>query len=215
MTQLQGTALNQDEGNDAPLSSSSGRSRRLAINNVNDKLTKEYKADPNDGDHTVDVGVLLHQVEEGNDNEEENNHYGHGHDPKYEGMNKHDHDDGRHSIHGSERRHLEVVGDVCPDEDKVVCDGGSVADGRSCAEACEGQCCVGTDACTGFSGSVCKDGGSCSGGKANVQFCVGVLVINHATGLPSMMVDQSDQLSTRVMPLKLVTRLPIKDQSDY
>ena len=74
MTQLQGTALNQDEGTDAPSSSSSGRSRRLAINNVNDRLTKEYKANPNDGDtvkpnkvpNTVDVGVLLHQVKKGN-----------------------------------------------------------------------------------------------------------------------------------------------------
>ena len=177
VTQLQGTALNQDEGTDAPSSSSSGRSRRLAINNVNDRLTKEYKANPNDGDHTVDVGVLLHQVEEGNDNEEENNHYGHGHEPEYEGMNKHD-DDG-HSIHESER-HLEVVGDVCPDEDKVVCANGFVADGRSCAEACGntvqdsgfgytasgGDCCTGYLPCKGFSGTICRDGSSCSGGKA-------------------------------------------------
>ena len=177
VTQLQGTALNQDEGTDAPSSSSSGRSRRLAINNVNDRLTKEYKANPNDGDHTVDVGVLLHQVEEGNDNEEENNHYGHGHEPEYEGMNKHD-DDG-HSIHGS-KRHLEVVGDVCPDDLKVVCDGGSVADGRSCAEACGntvqhiaygyiasgGDCCSGYLSCKGFSGTICRDRSSCSGPRA-------------------------------------------------
>ena len=175
VTQLQGTALNQDEGTDAPSSSSSGRSRRLAINNVNDKLTKEYTANPNDGDHTVDVGVLLHQVEEGD--EEENNHYGHGHEPEYEGMNKHD-DDG-HSIHESER-HLEVVGDVCPDELQVVCVNGFVADGRSCAEACGntvqhiaygyiasgGDCCSGYLSCKGFSGTICRDRSSCSGPRA-------------------------------------------------
>ena len=223
MAQLQGTALIEDEGNDVPSGSSSG-SHRLAINNVNDRLTKEFKANPNDGDtvkpeevHTVDVGVLLHQVEEGDYNEEENNDYGYGHDPKYEGVND-NHDD--HSIHESER-YLEVVGDVCPDELQVVCVDGLVDDGRSCAEACDGKCCVGTDACTGFSGSVCKDGSSCSGGKAcsNAttldQFCVGVMVLGLVSGLP-MMEYRSDQLSTRVMMSLHAARLPVEvDRSDH
>ena len=194
VAQRQGTALGQTgNDNDTPLSSSSG-SRRLAINNVNDRLTKKYGANtygddtavkPNKEPNTVDVGVLLHQVEEGNDNEEENNHYGHGHEPEYEGMNKHDNNG--HSIHESER-HLEVVGNVCPNEDKVVCvNGMAEVNGLpvSCAVACGntiqyvtksygdfsytfsvatgGQCCVGQDACKNFTGSVCKDNISCSG----------------------------------------------------
>ena len=36
----------------------------------------------------------------------------------------------------------------------------------SCEEACEGECCVGIEACTGFTGQVCKDGVSCNGKKA-------------------------------------------------
>ena len=197
MTQLQGTALNQDEGTDAPSSSSSG-SRRLAMNNNKDKHTKKYGTNtygddtavkPNKEPNTVDVGVL-HHVEDYNYNEEENNHYGNGHDPKYEGMNKHD-DDGRHSIHEGERR-LEVVGDVCPDELQVVCVNGlAEVNGQSvsCAEACgndsivtsvfpvgytasNGDCCTGFSPCKEFSGTICRDGSSCSGTyacyKANI-----------------------------------------------
>ena len=52
----------------------------------------------------------------------------------------------------------------------VVCDDGyqKSADGQiiqSCAEACEGKCCVGFFSCQGFTGNICKDG-SCSGWQA-------------------------------------------------
>lgn len=47
----------------------------------------------------------------------------------------------------------------------VSCTAGFVADGQTCYEACGGAggalCCVGTDACSGFTGYVCKDGYSC------------------------------------------------------
>ena len=56
----------------------------------------------------------------------------------------------------------------CHPEDIVECvDGMSGAGAETCKEACDGDCCVGTtgspDACTGFTGRVCKDGYSCNG----------------------------------------------------
>lgn len=48
----------------------------------------------------------------------------------------------------------------------VVCEGGYVENGDTCAFACDGDCCYGSDACTSFTGQVCKDGNSCSGEKA-------------------------------------------------
>ena len=56
----------------------------------------------------------------------------------------------------------------CPQEDIVVCvDGGSEVGGShvTCQAACDGKCCdyEGADACTGFTGRVCKDGYSCTG----------------------------------------------------
>lgn len=59
----------------------------------------------------------------------------------------------------------------CAPEDIVDCvDGYSTyVNGRgdtvtvSCEVACEDACCVGTDACLNFTGSVCKDSKSCSG----------------------------------------------------
>ncbi len=46
---------------------------------------------------------------------------------------------------------------------------------RPCAYACEGKCCVGYDACDGFTGKVCKDG-SCNGkaacSKADIPFVI-------------------------------------------
>ena len=57
----------------------------------------------------------------------------------------------------------------CPKEDVVDCDSGILASNSSvtCADACEGECCVGTtgspDACEGFTGRVCKDNYSCNG----------------------------------------------------
>jgi hypothetical protein len=57
----------------------------------------------------------------------------------------------------------------CPPEDIVECvDGVLTSDtSQSCVDECDGDCCVGTtgspDACTGFTGRVCKDGYSCTG----------------------------------------------------
>ena len=63
-------------------------------------------------------------------------------------------------------------------QDFVECDGGRSEVGIygggsgysgstvSCKVACDGKCCVGpndSDACTGFTGRVCKDGYSCTG----------------------------------------------------
>ena len=57
--------------------------------------------------------------------------------------------------------------DVCGAAGSVDCDKGFVLGDptTSCETACAGACCVGTDACTGFTGKVCKDG-SCDGIKA-------------------------------------------------
>jgi len=56
---------------------------------------------------------------------------------------------------------------LCP-QDFVQCIEGYNADDdqETCADACEGECCVGTNACYYFTGSVCKDGVSCSGYNA-------------------------------------------------
>ena len=57
----------------------------------------------------------------------------------------------------------------CHPEDIVECvDGVLKSDtSQSCVDECDGDCCVGTtgspDACTGFTGRVCKDGYSCNG----------------------------------------------------
>jgi len=56
----------------------------------------------------------------------------------------------------------------CPQEDIVVCVNGDSEVGGShvtCQAACGGKCCdyEGADACTGFTGRVCKDGYSCTG----------------------------------------------------
>jgi hypothetical protein len=74
-----------------------------------------------------------------------------------------------------------VTPPLCP-QGYVDCVGGMVCDedgnpsSTSCADACKGSCCIGTDACTGFTGLVCMDGGTCSGYgacyKATIPFVV-------------------------------------------
>jgi hypothetical protein len=53
----------------------------------------------------------------------------------------------------------------CPANNYIICADGFDENGISCATACNGQCCVGFDACTGFTGKICRDG-SCNGYKA-------------------------------------------------
>jgi len=131
---------------------------------------------------SVDVGVLdkyKHQgvKEEGG----ERHHYRYGHDFKYEGMMIINHGDDGSTHEASSERHLLVTlptptftGDVCPPERQVVCVNGYV-DGSptvTCAEACGntassgftsgGECCRGYKSCEGLTGTICKDGISCS-----------------------------------------------------
>ena len=64
----------------------------------------------------------------------------------------------------------------CNPNDVVQCDGGFEVGGMddtlsinpelTCAQACDGKCCVGTNACEQFTGSICKDGISCIGENA-------------------------------------------------
>ena len=76
----------------------------------------------------------------------------------------------------------------CPEDDIVDCDDGVLSsdDSISCAAAaaCDGECCVGTDACTGFTGRVCKDGNSCMGQDACRNAEIG-LVVGGCRGDPS------------------------------
>jgi len=58
----------------------------------------------------------------------------------------------------------------------VNCTDGSVDSGETCAEACDGECCDGEDACTGFTGLICKDGYSCKGEASCYSGSIGFVV---------------------------------------
>ena len=66
------------------------------------------------------------------------------------------------------------VASTC-DGESVTCAGGTVDGGTdTCAAACGGECCVGTAACEGFTGVVCKDG-SCAGSQACKLSAIGLV----------------------------------------
>ena len=45
-----------------------------------------------------------------------------------------------------------------------------IAGETTCQEACDGECCIGSsNPCLGFTGSICKDGISCSAGYASCK----------------------------------------------
>ena len=59
----------------------------------------------------------------------------------------------------------------------VICeDGKEKGSSRDCAAACDGQCCVGTDACKGFTGAVKKDGVSCTGHTACMNAAIDLVM---------------------------------------
>eukprot|EP00581_Thalassiosira_minuscula_P028023 CAMPEP_0183753568 /NCGR_PEP_ID=MMETSP0739-20130205/3024_1 /TAXON_ID=385413 /ORGANISM="Thalassiosira miniscula, Strain CCMP1093" /LENGTH=623 /DNA_ID=CAMNT_0025990075 /DNA_START=110 /DNA_END=1981 /DNA_ORIENTATION=- len=59
--------------------------------------------------------------------------------------------------------------------DYVECIDGKTADDISCEEACAGECCVGQDACSDFTGRICRDG-SCTGYRACANSDIGRVV---------------------------------------
>lgn len=65
-------------------------------------------------------------------------------------------------------------GSLCPANNYIICVNG-FNDGISCATACNGQCCIGPDACTGFTGKICRDG-SCNGFRACTSSSVQLVV---------------------------------------
>eukprot|EP01083_Nonionella_stella_P257203 880592_1 len=48
----------------------------------------------------------------------------------------------------------------------VQCRNGTAPGGASCEDACNGECCVEDNACTEFTGIICKDSVSCVGTRA-------------------------------------------------
>jgi len=57
-------------------------------------------------------------------------------------------------------RALHAATEEC--EETINCENG-YSNGETCADACEGKCCLGYQACDNFTGTVCKDGVSCNG----------------------------------------------------
>ena len=57
----------------------------------------------------------------------------------------------------------------------MVCVDGYTAGGVSCEEECARRCCVGSDACDGFTGEVCKDDTSCFGEEACRDANIGIV----------------------------------------
>ena len=85
----------------------------------------------------------------------------------------------RHNHHDDDHRALQL-NDYCQPTNVVSCTNGLatsiggdtsvVTSGMTCQQACNGECCISSsgahDPCMGFTGSLCKDGLSCSGGYA-------------------------------------------------
>ena len=72
-----------------------------------------------------------------------------------------------HHRHQQENRNLAST--KCNSKDIINCVNGlTVIDNTTftCAEACAGECCVGSLACSGFTGYICKDTISCMGKQA-------------------------------------------------
>lgn len=80
-----------------------------------------------------------------------------------------------------------VSSGLCPINDYIICVNGD-NNGITCESACNGQCCTGSEACTGFTGKICRDGSSCK-----------VMLVISLGGM-----DSSAMSKTRVMDSMLV-----------
>jgi len=75
--------------------------------------------------------------------------------------------------------------DVCPSTKVIVCENGiatsvggvAATPGTTCQEACEGNCCVGSQPCDGLTASICMDGKTCMDSSACKDANVGSIFL--------------------------------------
>lgn len=82
---------------------------------------------------------------------------------------------------------MATASSTCAADKLIDCDNGFVRNSnpaKTCAAACNGQCCTGENACDYFTGKVCKDDSSCTGDyacfKANILSVVNSCMGNRA-----------------------------------